>query len=145
MLGKETTEMKVDNLLPTVGLAATAGLFNGVGSVAAMEYVGIGTGTTAAAAGDTALETEIDATCNPSFTNRGGVGSTSLQTGDAANDTARIIQTFTCGAFTPAVTEAGLFNSNTAGTLGARQVFSAINLVAADNLQITWDIKFANA
>lgn len=143
--GHYTTEMRIDNLLPTVGLAALAGLFNGVGSVTAFTFIGIGTGTTAAAAADTAIETEIDATCNPSFTNRGGAATVSLETGTVVDDTARLIKTFTCGAFTPAVTESGVLNSNTAGTLGAHQVFSAINLVAADNLQITWDIKMANA
>jgi hypothetical protein len=139
-LGRKVDELSIANTVTNVAFADVAGLINGATSPASYEYIGIGTGTTAAAATDTALETEINNDGNPSFTNRGGAGAASLVTTTVTNDTAQVVQTFTIGAFTPAVTESGLLNSNTAGTLFARQVFSAVNLSSGDNFQVTWKI-----
>src|SRR4030042_7135547 len=50
---------KLRNLIVTVGKAGTASRVNGSGAEAAFTYIAIGTGTTAAAVGNTALQTEI--------------------------------------------------------------------------------------
>ena len=56
------------------------------------------------------------------------------------NDTAQVTKTFTVtGTF--AVTEAGLLNASSAGTLLCRQVFSAVNVLNGDSLQITWKVQ----
>jgi hypothetical protein len=42
---------------------------------------------------------------------------------------------------TIAITESGVFNAATAGTLLARQVFTAVNVVSGDSIQFTWKIQ----
>lgn len=122
----------ISNLVTNAGFAGVASRINGAGSEAAFDRIAIGTGTTAAAATDTALETEI--------TTGGGVRSiatTSRTTTDVANDTAQNVVTFNFSdSF--AITESGVFNADTAGTMLARQVFSPINVANGDSLQITW-------
>lgn len=139
--GEYVDELKISNLVTTVGKALVAGRINGSGAPAAATSIGIGTGTTAAAAGDTTLETEVKA----DGTSASGVHAlatasvtTSLQTTDTTNDTARLVGTITFTA-TIAVTESGVFNADTNGTLLARQVFSAINVASGDTLQLTWN------
>lgn len=132
---KETRVIK--NLVVTVGKAEVAGLINEATS-GGFKYIGIGTGTTAAVVGNTAIETEI--------TTNGGARAlaTTLDrvTVTTANDTARAILTYAfTGSF--AVTEAGLLDAVSSGILLARQVFLAINVVSADSLQITWKITVA--
>lgn len=123
----------VSNLVTSAGKALVAGRINGSGTPAAATYIALGIGTTAANAADTALESEI-------VTDGGtrAAATVSLQTTDTTNDTARLTKTF---SFTTnfAVTESGVFNDATTGTLLARQVFSAINVANGDSLAITWD------
>lgn len=134
LTGYYTTDLAIANLVTTAGKAGVASRINGAGSEAVFDYIAIGTGTTAAAAGDTALETEIST--------GGGSraqGTASRVTTDTSNDTARLVRTFN---FTSsfAVTESGVLNAASTGTLLCRQVFSAINVANGDSLQITWDI-----
>lgn len=132
--GNYTYTLRGANLVTNAGKAGVASRINGAGSEAAFTYIAIGTGTTAAAAGDTTLETEI--------TTGGGAraaATASRTTTDVTNDTARLVLTFTFSA-TFAVTEAGALNAASAGTLLNRQVFSAVNVVSGDSLQVTIDI-----
>lgn len=125
----------VKNLVVSAGKAGVASRINGAGSEAVFDYIAIGTGTSSAAAGNTTLETEI--------TTNGGQraqGTASRITTSVTNDTAQVQKTFTfTGSF--AVTEAGLLNAASSGVLLARQVFSAVNVVSGDSLQITWKIQ----
>jgi hypothetical protein len=125
----------VGNLVTTRGKQIVAEQTNGE-TTAPVTAIAIGTGTTAAAAGDTALETEIT-------TGGGsrGAATTSNETTTTTNDTAQWVKTFT---FTSsfAVTEEGLFDNNTSGgNMLARQVFSAVNVVNTDTLQITHKVQ----
>ena len=122
------------NLITTVGKAAIADLVGGVNSIAVFDYMALGTGTTAAAAGDTALETEI----TDSGLER-AQGTPTLVTTDTANDTLQVVYQWTASG-SKAITEAGLLNAAAAGTLLAHQVFSAINVTSSDTVQITWKI-----
>lgn len=124
----------VSNLVTNAGLAGIASRINGSGGEAAFTYIAVGTGTTAAAAGDTALQTEL-ASSGLSRAN----GTVSRVTTDVTNDSARVTYTFTVTG-SQAVTEAGLLNASSSGTLLARQVFSAVNVVNGDSLAITWTI-----
>lgn len=137
--GVWTTKPVVDNLVTTVGKGIIAGQLNGV-TTTPVTCIAIGTGTSAAAAGDTELGTEI--TTNGG--ERGAATCTRQQT-TTANDTAQWVKTFTfTGSF--AVTEEGLLDNNTSGgNLLARQVFSAVNVVSGDTLQITHKVAFAAA
>lgn len=123
----------VSNLVTNAGVAGVASRVNGAGGEAAFTFVAIGTGVVAAAAGDTALGAEI--------TTGGGArasATASRVTTDVANDTARLVNTFTFTA-SFAITESGILNAASAGVLLARQVFSAVNVVNGDTLQITWN------
>lgn len=133
-LGFYSSQKKVRNLVTTAGKALIAGRINGSGSPAAATYIAVGTGTTAAAAGDTTLGTET-ATSGLSRV----AGTVSLVTTTTTNDTAQITTTFTVTG-TVAVTESGVLNAASTGTLLCRQVFTAINVVSGDSLSITWKV-----
>lgn len=132
-LGHWDTERNISNLVTTSGKAGVASRINGAGGEAAFTYIAVGTGTTAAAAGDTALQTETS-TSGLSRAN----ATASRTTTDVTNDTARLVNTFTVTG-SVAVTESGVLNNSSGGTLLARQVFSAVNVVNGDSLQVTWD------
>ena len=124
------------DLVTNVGKAALAGLINGVVTTP-FKYVAIGTGTTAANVADTALEAEI--------TTGGGaraLGTCTRVTTTVTNDTAQIEVPYTFTA-SFAITESGFLDSASNGVLGGRQVFSAYNVVAADELTFRWKIKAA--
>lgn len=127
----------IGNGVPTVGKALAAGRIMGSGSPAALTYIAVGTGTNAFAAGDTTLQTET-ATSGLSR----AAATVSLVTTSVTNDTAQATLTYTVSG-TVAVTESGMFNAASTGTLGCRQTFSAINVVSGDSLAVTWKIQFS--
>lgn len=134
LLGHFVQKLVISNLITTAGVAGIAARINGSGSPAAYTYIALGTGTTGAADADTQLEAEI--------TTAGGArasASVSVVTTDTAGDTAQLVNTFnfTTGA-SFAITESGVLNAASTGTLLARQVFSAINVASGDSLQVTW-------
>jgi hypothetical protein len=134
-LGRWSNTKRVRNLVTTAGKALIAGRINGSGAPAAATYIGVGTGTTAAAAADTTLGTE-SSTSGLSRT----AGTVSLVTTSTTNDTAQVTNTFSVTG-TVAVTESGVLNASSSGTLLCRQVFSAINVVSGDSLTITWKVQ----
>lgn len=93
-------------------------------------HVAQGTGTNAAAKGDTALQIEAS---------EARVAATTSQ---SAADTNQWVATITADG-TKAITEAGLFNASTAGTLIIRSVFSAINVASGDSIQFTFTLQQA--
>ena len=111
------------------GLAEIANLT--IGSGTAFSYLAIGTGTTAAAVTDTALETE---TQRESAT-------TSRVTTDTTNDTSQWVYTFSFSGV-EAVTEFGVFNDATVGIVLGRTVDSAVNVSSGDSLQVTYKVDF---
>lgn len=134
LTGYYTVKPLEANLITTKGKELAVDQLSGL-TTAPVTAIAIGTGTTAANASDTALETEIT-------TGGGGRGAASIsnETTTTTNDTARYTKTFN---FTSsfAVTEEGLLDNNTSGgNLLARQVFSAINVANGDSLQVTHDI-----
>ncbi len=134
LLGYWSYSKKVSNLVTNAGKAGDAARLM-ASAVAAFTYIALGIGTTAAAATDTALGSEI--TTGGLARTTGTVGS---KTTTVTNDTATLTNTFTAsGSF--AVTESGVLNAASGGTLLAHQVFSAINVVSGNNLQIEWDIQ----
>lgn len=135
--GTVKLDREIGNLVVDAGKAGVASRINGAGGEAAFTYVGIGIGVTAAAAGDTALQTERDETGAANTNHKSGTAS--RVTTDVTNDTAQLVATFNFTA-SLAVTEAGMFNASPNGVMLARQVFSAINVVNGDSLQVTWKI-----
>jgi len=137
--GKLIEDVRTPNLVVSVGKAEVAGLMvSDVSGMTKFDYIAIGTGTTAAAAGDTTLGAEIT---GGGGERRGGADVTGTRvTTSVANDTGQWVTTFSFTA-TYAVTEAGVLNAASAGTLLARQTFSAINIVNGDSLQCTWKVQ----
>ncbi len=116
------------NLVVTVGKAHVAGLINGTTS-GAFTYMAIGSSSTTPSSNDTALGSELSRVS----------ATTSRVTTDETNDTAQWVATFTAsGSWT--VQEMGVFNASSGGTMLNRIVFTAINLSADDQLQITYKL-----
>lgn len=93
------------------------------------KYHDSGVGTTAENSADTGIETTD-----------GESRATGTQTESAAN-AYRSVGTISYTT-TKAITEHGLFNDSSAGTLMDRSVFSAINVVNGDSIQFTYTITF---
>ncbi len=93
-----------------------------------MSHMTVGTGTTPAAAGDTTLETEI-----------AGARTALTSTTVAANQVT-YVSSFGAGVGTGAITEAGVLNAASGGTLLCRTVFPVVNKQAGDSMTITWTV-----
>lgn len=130
--GQVLRKFTVSNLVVNAGWAGVASRINGSGAEAAFTYIALGVGTTAAAAGNTTLESEV-----VTVGGERAAATASRVTTDVTDDTAQLVHTFT---FTGSlvITESGVFNAASAGTMLARQVFSAINVASGDSLQVTW-------
>lgn len=122
----ETEVFHKDNIIVNAGFDFIA---DAIGKSAsrpnAMGYIAIGTGTTAAVATQTTLVTE---SARAAATYAHATGSKVLT----------FTTTFAAGAGTGAITEAGVFNASSGGTMLDRVVFNVINKADADTLQITF-------
>lgn len=117
------------NLVVTTGLAHIADQLSSSPGGGAMSHMEIGTGGGAAAAGDTALTTALDRNALTSRTDSGAV--------------VTYVGTWNAGDGTGAITEAGIFNAASTGTMLARVLFSVVNKAAGDTLVITWTLTFS--
>ena len=125
--GNVKQEEEIKNLVVTVGKGFIASRMKDA-TATAMTHMEVGTGTTAAAVGNTALQTAV-------ASSRVTLTSTTVTTNNVA-----YVATFPAGTGTGALTEAGIFNASSSGTLLCRTVFSVINKGAADTLGITWTV-----
>jgi len=116
---------EVDNLVVTAGKNFVASRMKDT-TKAAMTHMAVGTGTTTAAASQTALVTEND---------RNTLTSTTV----TANAIAYVC-TWAAGDATAALTEAGIFNASSGGDMLCRTVFSVVNKGASDSMTITWTV-----
>jgi hypothetical protein len=135
--GYKTDKAVYRNLIVSAGKAGAASRINGSGAEAAFTYLAVGTGTTAAAAGDTALETEI----TDSGLARASATASRVTTA-VANDTAQLVYTWSVTG-SKAITEEGILNAGASGTLLARQVFSAVNVVNGDEFKVTHKVQMS--
>lgn len=119
---KESREIK--NLVVTVGKNFIASRM--VGTPTAMSHMAIGSNSTAAAAANTALGVEL--------------GRVALGTSTSSGAVVTYTASFPAGTGTGAVTEAGIFNAASAGTMLCRTVFAVVNKGADDAMSITWQI-----
>ena len=125
--GNLKDERRIHNLVVTAGKNHIADQLSSSPGQAAMSHMAVGTGSTAPAAGDTALGTEID---RNALTSRTDATNVVTYVGDwAAGD-----------ATNSAIAEAGIFNASSSGTMLARATFTAINKGASDTLKITWTV-----
>jgi hypothetical protein len=121
------------NVVVNTGLAFIASRMQD-STQAVMSHMGIGSGTATAAAADAALGSQLD---------RRPLDSTTIVTTTATNDSIQYVATFAAGNGTGAVTEAGIFNAASSGTMLCRTKFDVINKGALDTLVITWKVTVA--
>lgn len=123
---KDTRE--IDNLVVSAGITFIASRMKDA-TATAMSHMAVGTGATAAAAGNTTLVTESARVTLTSTT---------------ANPTTVVyVASFPAGTGTAGLQEAGIFNAASAGTMLCRTTFSVINKGANDTMTVTWTITLA--
>jgi hypothetical protein len=93
----------------------------------AMTHMALGSGSTAAAAGDTTLGSQLGSR-------------EALDSSTVTNNQIVYVSSFEAGDATGAVTEAGIFNASSGGTMLCRTVFSVVNKAADDTLTVNWTI-----
>lgn len=123
--GNIKDEKKVENLIVDTGLDYIASRMSGT-SENVMSHMAVGTGSTAAAAADTTLGTELD---------RNSLTSTTV-----TDNAIAYVCSWAAGDGTGSLTEAGLFNASSAGTMLCRTVFGTVTKGASDSMTITWTI-----
>ena len=95
-----------------------------------LSHIAVGSGTTAAAAEQTALVTEM-------------LRKAATYSYNAATKVITLTTTFNPGEATGAITEAGILNAASAGTLFDRLTFAVINKGAADTFTATFTITLS--
>ena len=127
--GNVKEERTEKNLVVTTGLNYISSRMKDA-TATAMTHMALGSGTTAAAAGQTDLVTLLGS--------REALDSTTV----TANAVA-YVSTFESGDGTGVVTEAGIFNASTSGTMLCRVVFSVVTKEPDDTMTVTWTITLS--
>lgn len=128
--GAVKDERSVDNLVVTTGLGFIASRMKDAVATP-MSHMGLGSSSATAAAGNTSLGTEL--------------GRIALTSTTVTNNAVAYSASFGPGVGTGAVTEAGLFNASTGGTMLCRTVFAVVNKDAGDTMVITWTVTIGAA
>lgn len=116
------------NLVVTTGRDFVASRLVGTASTI-MSHMAVGSNTTAPALADTALGAEL--------------GRVALSSSTATTNVVTYTATFPTGTGTGALTEAGIFNAASGGTMLCRTVFAVVNKAANDTLSITWTVTIS--
>jgi len=121
-----------DNLVVTAGKQWVANRFkdtvSGFTQLGQMTHMAVGSGSTAAAVGNTTLGTELSRLV---LTNAGGT---------VSGATAQYDATWSSAIGVLAIEEAGIFNAASGGIMLARTVFAIINKGTDDTVSISWTI-----
>lgn len=118
-------EFNVPNLVVTVGKNYIASRMAS-NSATVMSHMAIGTGTGTPIVGDTTLGIEAGRVTVSSFS--------------SSTNTVTATATFPAGTGTGAITEAGILNGSSSGTLLCRTTFPVVNKASSDSIAITWVI-----
>tara|TARA_R110002110_G_scaffold146152_1_gene335938 strand:- start:583 stop:1032 length:450 start_codon:yes stop_codon:yes gene_type:complete len=127
--GKVKEERTEKNLVVSAGLTYIASRMKNT-AADAMTHMALGSGTTNAAAGQTDLVTLLGS--------REALDSTT-----ASSNTIVYVAAFEAGDATGAVTEAGIFNAASGGTMLCRTKFNVVNKAADDTMSVTWTITLS--
>lgn len=124
-LGEVLHDFEVPNLVVTTGKNYIASkMVATTNSPVSMTHMGIGTGTASPVDGDTALGTQT--------------GRVLLSGNSVTNNSITYTATFPAGTGTGAITEAGIFNAGTGGTMLCRTTFPVVNKASGDTIAVTW-------
>ena len=124
--GNVKDSREIHNLVVSSGLTFICSRMGGT-SASVMSHMALGSGTTAASSGQTDLVSILGS--------REALDSTS-----ASSNTITYVSSFEAGEGTGAVTEAGVFNAASSGTMLCRTVFAVVNKAADDTMSVTWTI-----
>jgi hypothetical protein len=130
--GSVKQEREGDNVVCTDGKDFLASFLSSAAAGAStftMKYVGIGTDSTAEAAANTTLGTELARQTGTASYISGGVY--------------RVTATFAAGTGTGAIVEYGLFSSSTGGTMLNRDTEAVVNKGAGDSLEVRCDLTIS--
>jgi hypothetical protein len=123
--GELVKEFNVPNLVVTAGKGHIAAKIAATtNSPVAMTHMAIGTGTSTPGASDTALGTQT--------------GRVSLSGSVVSTNTITYTATFPAGTGDGAITEAGIFNASSGGTMLCRTTFPVVTKASGDTIAITW-------
>jgi hypothetical protein len=125
--GQVKQNTTVPNLVVTAGKNFIASRITGTAS-AVMSHMAVGAGTASPDVANTTLGTELG---RVALTTAGGV---------ATNNVVQFVGSFPAGTGTGAVTEAGIFNAASAGSMLCRTTFPVVNKGADDSIAITWNV-----
>jgi len=117
------------NLVVATGLTFIASRMKDA-TATAMTHMGLGSGTSNAVAGQTDLVSLLGS--------REVLDSTT-----ASSNTIVYVSSFEAGDATGAVTEAGIFNAASSGTMLCRVKFNVVNKAADDTMAVTWTITLS--
>jgi hypothetical protein len=127
--GQLIEKRKIPNMIVSTGknlmISRLLGTTDGV-----MTHMAVGTGTTSPTISDTALQTALSARI-------------ALTSATQVTNTVTYVGTFDAGVSTGAITEAGIFNALTSGTMLCRTTFPVVNKAAGDSIVITWVITLS--
>ena len=118
-------ELVVPNLVVTVGKGYIASRMAGT-AADVMSHMAIGSGVTAPVIGNTTMETSLAREALTSFT--------------ATLAVVTAVASFGAGVGTGPITEAGIFNDATTGTMLCHTTFPLVTKEAGDSIAITWAI-----
>jgi len=124
--GNVKDSREIHNLVVSAGLEFICSRMAGT-SAGVMSHMALGSDTTAAAAGQTDLLSILGSR-------------EALDSSTASNNTVTYVSSFEAGEGTGAVTEAGVFNAASSGTMLCRTVFAVVNKAADDTMSVTWTI-----
>lgn len=121
-------------VITNVGLAIPPNRMLGSGTEP--KFVAWGTGAGTAAAADTTLFTESTDEARTS-------GTSSRVTTTQTNDTYQVVGTITVVTANKTLTNVGLFDASTSGTLYFKSDFTGLALIIGDSITFTIKVKFA--
>ena len=124
--GNVKEERKINNLIVNTGLNFICDRMKN--DETAMSHMALGSGSTAAAASDTTLGSQLGSR-------------EALDSDTVSSNTITYTSSFEAGDATGAVTEAGIFNATSGGTMLCRTVFAVVNKSADDSLSVSWQIS----
>ena len=124
--GNVKDSREIHNLVVSAGLEFICSRMAGT-SAGVMSHMALGSDTTAAAAGQTDLLSILGSR-------------EALDSSTASNNTITYVSSFEAGEGTGAVTEAGVFNAASSGTMLCRTVFAVVNKQVDDTMSVTWTI-----
>lgn len=127
--GQLVEKRKIPNLVVTAGKALMISRLLGT-TDGVMTHMGVGTGVTSPVVGNTALETALGARI-------------ALTSATQTSNSVTYVGTFGAGVSTGAITETGIFNALTSGTMLCRTVFPVVNKAAGDSIVITWNVTIS--